>query len=81
MILVDVQVPSLDGIYDFELDEKMEVCEVVTQIFEMIALQENGVKEPGQEMFLYAIRKESILNPQKTLEQQGIQNGESLIVI
>ena len=40
MILVDVQVPMLDQVFDFELNEEMEVEKVIKDISLLAAKQE-----------------------------------------
>ena len=40
MILVDIQVPEIDGIYDFELDEDMAAGEAARAAAELTALWE-----------------------------------------
>lgn len=81
MILVDIQVPVLDKIYDFELDEEASVDMALEEILELIACREGSrCDEPGK-MFLYVPGQEGILAGSETLKQQGIGDGARLILI
>ena len=81
MILVDVQIPSLDKVYDFELDEEMKAGELTQKIAQMAAQKEGLVYEPEDKLYLYALRREEVLDERKTLRQQEIGAGERLILI
>lgn len=78
MILVDIQVPEVDGIYDFELDEDMAAGEAARAAAELTALWE-GIFA-GESMSLYAQERGIVLKDELTLRQQGIGNGERLIL-
>ena len=81
MILVDIQVPVLDKIFDFELDEEACADAVLEEIQELIARQEGlECEEPGK-MYLYVPGQEGILTGHETLKQQGIRGGDRLILI
>lgn len=81
MILVDIQVPVLDKIYDFELDEEASVDMALEEILELIARREGSIcDEPGK-MYLYVPGQEGILAGGETLKQQGIGDGARLILI
>ncbi|MCI8978193.1 EsaB/YukD family protein [Lachnospiraceae bacterium 54-11] len=81
MILVDIQVPVLDKIFDFELDEEACADAVLEEIQELIAGQEGlDCEEPGK-MYLYVPGQEGILTGNETLKQQGIRDGDRLILI
>lgn len=81
MILVDIQVMTLDKTYDFEIDEDIKAGELTNQIVDLIIQTEKKIAKPKQPIFLYAIGKDLVLNPVNTLRQQGIENGETLIVL
>lgn len=81
MILVDIQVPSINQIYDFELDEEMPVGELIRSVSEIIAEKENMDYCREDEMKLYDLEHEKILNEVYSLEKQGIRSGEKLVLI
>lgn len=78
MILVDIQVPEVDGIYDFELDEDTAAGEIARAAAELTALWEGLLA--GEKMSLYAVERGIVLKDELTLKQQGIGNGERLIL-
>lgn len=81
MILVDIQVPMLDGVYDFELDEKLKAGELLEDILMLVIGEEKCSQSKGAGMALYAVRQERILNLEKTLQYQGVRDGDRLILI
>ncbi|MGN0377372.1 MAG: EsaB/YukD family protein [Suilimivivens sp.] len=81
MIFLDVQVPLINKIYDFELDEEMPVSELVQKVTGIIAEKEEMEYEPQTKMYLYAMGNETILNESYSLKQQGIRGGERLVLI
>ncbi|MGN1179757.1 MAG: EsaB/YukD family protein [Suilimivivens sp.] len=81
MILLDVQLPLINKIYDFELDEDMMVSELLQKIMGIIAEKEGMEYDPEDKMYLYAMGNERILNESYSLKQQGIRGGERLVLI
>ena len=80
MILVDIQVPALDGIYDFELEEESKVGELTKEIQTLLTMQEQ-LTEAGGIMSLYGVRQERSLKEDESLKQQGVREGDQLILI
>lgn len=80
MILVDIQVPVLDRVYDFELDEGAEVEMLTEDILALISEQEHVTCKNSKEMLLYSLRQELILEGGSSLKQQGIIAGDRLIL-
>ena len=81
MILVDIQVPSINMVYDFELDEETPAWELVREAAETIAEKERLGYSAEEGMHLYAMNHEKILNDAYSLKQQGIRSGEKLVLI
>lgn len=81
MILVDIQVPVLDKVYDFELDEETKVELLIEDILELIAEQERLTCRNKGDMYLYALGQERVLEAGKSLKQQGICAGNRLILL
>ncbi|MBD5500127.1 MAG: hypothetical protein HDR10_02820 [Lachnospiraceae bacterium] len=81
MILVDIQVPAIDRIYDFELDEEMPVGELIKEVTETIAQKEKMDYDKDDKMHLYAMWHECMLKDMYSLKSQGIRNGERLILM
>lgn len=81
MILVDIQVPALDRTYDFELDETLTVKKLTEKIIGIISHKENLQSPCTEEMYLFALGREILLNRDFSLKEQGIGTGEKLILI
>ena len=81
MILVDIQIPMLDKVLDFELDEESEVGKLIEDISLLAAQQESLTCRNVENMCLYALGQEEILEKDKSLKQQGIRAGDRLILI
>lgn len=80
MILVDVQVPALDKVFDFELDEEVKIKSLLDEIPELIAKKQKKQMHSGEKMYLFALERELLLREELTLKEQGIGNGERLIL-
>lgn len=81
MILVDIHVPSLDRTYDFELDEEMTTKKAAEKIVRIVAQKENAAYEEEEKMFLFSMGRGRLLNDSFTLKEQGIKNGERLVLL
>lgn len=81
MILVDIHVPMLDRVYDFELDEESKVERLIEDILVLITQQEQLTCKNNKDIYLYALGREKVLEAGKSLKQQGVCAGERLILI
>ncbi len=81
MILVDIQVPMLDRVYDFELDEELKAGDLLEDILMLVIKEEKCSQSKSAGMALYAVRQERLLNQEKTLQYQGVRDGDRLILI
>lgn len=81
MILVDVQSPVLGEIYDFELEEEVEIEELLKEMLSLIVRKEGIALRDGSGMQLYALRQESLLDKKGTLKGQGVETGDRLILL
>lgn len=80
MILIDVLVPPLDEIFDFEVDETIDAQRLRKDVEGLIE-NKRKVKfsTSGRELFLY--REGEFLKEQGSLKSQGLINGDRLILI
>lgn len=82
MILVDIYVPAVGNVYDFQLDEDEKIGAIVEEIGELIGQKEHCqiVGDMG-ELMLCSKGDKQILSKNMTLAASGIQNGSSLILL
>lgn len=80
MILVDVQIPMLDKVFDFELNEEMEAGKVIGDISQLAAHKEHLTCRNSKDMCLYILGQEKILERNQSLRQQGVRAGDRLIL-
>lgn len=82
MILVNVFFQELNRDYDFKVDRDAKISKVVDEIVGMIGQTEHIQlgKNPG--LFLLCKRDEQcVLQPETTLAQNGVGNGDTLLLI
>lgn len=79
---MELVVPALGQQYDFELDENVKVRAAVPEIAEMLSQKEHcGFGNSASEMSLYSVSRSLRLAMDATLHQNGVINGEKLILI
>lgn len=82
MILVDVYVPSLDRVYDFNLDEDSKISVLIEEISELICKKEHSQLDGEKTRFVMGSFDRKInFNPQYSLSEYSIKNGEKLILV
>lgn len=82
MILVDIYVPSVDNIYDFQLDEKTPIMTIIEEIGELIEQKEHCVLFGKVDELLLCTRKDKrILPKDATLDECAVRTGDSLILV
>ena len=82
MILVDVFVPSVNKVYDFQLSETTRISTVIEEISEMIGQKERAaIVGNVAELLLCDRRTQRVLERNKTLAECNIITGQSLIFI
>lgn len=82
MILVDIYVPSMNQTYDFSLNENAEIALLLEEISGMICQKEQcEILGSSKELLLLSKTRKKILNPQMTLSQYGISQGEQLMIV
>ncbi len=80
MIFVDVQIPALDKVFDFELDEEVRIKQLLDEIPKLIAKKTKKKIYCNEKWYLYALEREALLQEELTLKEQGIGDGERLIL-
>ena len=68
--------------YDFRLDEKEELRQIIREITGMIALREHlQYSDDADDYILCHIKRGMILDPGLSLSENGIRSGEDLCLI
>lgn len=82
MILVDIYVPAVGNVYDFQLDEEEKISTIVEEIGELVGQKEHCriVGDIG-DLMLCSGKDKMILSKNLTLAASGIRNGDSLILV
>ncbi len=82
MILVDVYVPAVGNVYDFQLDEEEKISAIIEEIGELIGQKEH-CKIVGriEDLMLCTREDKRILRKNLSLAAEGIHNGNSLIMV
>lgn len=82
MILTDIYIPSIDEVFDFELDEQAQVKQIIKEIIEMIAKRTKSALNGHEDnYFLYDMTKGTALREDATLSVCGVVNGDRLMLI
>ncbi len=82
MILTDIYIPSIDEVFDFELDEQVQVKQVVRELVEMIAKRTKSTSIGSESDFwLYDMTRKTALREDAVLSACGVANGDRLMLI
>ena len=84
MIIVEITVPSLDKKYDFQLDEHTSLSQLQMEICEVLCKKTGSPTADTKltEGFLLAsMEQKRVLDPKKTLAENGIIEGSHLIML
>lgn len=80
MIMIDILVPPMDRIYDFEVDDNCDARTLIDEVKRLIEQRERVKFSVGdREMFSY--RRGCFVDMHIPLKSQGIVNGDRLILI
>lgn len=82
MVLVDIYVPAVGNVYDFQLEEGEKVGTVIEEIGELIGQKEHCRMIGNIDRLMLCCQKENMILPKnRTLSEVGIRNGDSLILV
>jgi len=82
MILVDINVPSVDMTWDFMIDENTELRMVIPELVRMAAAETESDETIDPERFsLYSVTDGRELSPFETLAESGIRDGHGLMLL
>lgn len=82
MILVNVFFQELNQEYDFQIDEKASTSLVIREMVQTIAQKEELTTKAGDEFYLLCQKSSrSVLNPTATIGDNGVQSGDTLLLV
>jgi len=81
MIEVDIQVPYIGKVYDFNLNENVPIASIVAEVATMICASERWPLQTSENRLgLFCPVRMRQLMPSRTLRDEGIITGQSLIL-
>ena len=80
MIMIDVLIPALDEVYDFEIDRRIGVREFTEKVKGLVEDREEMCFDDKERLVFFADRGEFLSN-EGSLESQGVDSGDRLILI
>lgn len=80
MIMIDVLIPPLDRVYDFEVNENIMPYELINKLERLIE-KIDKVSYRAKNCKLFTYRMGDFLNEKVSLDMQGIRNGDRLILV
>lgn len=82
MVMVDIYVPSVNSVYDFQFDENTPVCNIIDEVSELIEQKERCAVVGSREDLVLCLRNSrQILPMYKTLAECGVRTGNSMILV
>lgn len=82
MILVDIYVPAVGNIYDFQLDEEEKTGTIIEEVAELIGQKEHcRIVGDIHNLMLCLKERNEILSKDRTLAEAGIRTGNSFILV
>lgn len=82
MMIVDIEVPSLERKYQFSLEEQVTVETLIAELAEVLCQKEQcDLKGEVESLCLCSKEQKRILDRYTTLAQQGVQNADELLLV
>lgn len=82
MMIVDIEVPSLERKYQFSLEEQVAVETLIAELAEVLCQKEQcDLKGEAEALCLCSKEQQRILDRYATLAQQGIRNADELLLV
>ena len=82
MILIDVEVPSMNRVYDFSLEETVPVSMILEEIIQLVSQKAQcSLAGDRSTLVLCDVFSGRILDPGRTLMEYGIENGGKLLLL
>ncbi len=82
MIIVNIRIPALEKVYNFSIDERARVEDLIEEIVEMVK-QKEGVKFQGdlKGLVMCSIDKGMSFLKERCLAEYGIYSGDELMLV
>lgn len=81
MMIVNVRVPAIEKVYNFSLEERAKVRELIEEITELISQKENVPFQGNlDEMILCSVENGELCGKDRSLSDYGIVDGAELIL-
>ena len=82
MIIVNIKVPALEQVYNFSVDEKATVSDLIEEIVELVK-QKEGVQFHGdiEELIICAVEQGVPCKRDESLSRYGIRSGDELVLV
>lgn len=82
MITVDVYIPAMNRIYNFNLDEESPIRVLIEEISELICKKEHSSLDGDKTRFVMGSMDRAInFCPEDSLRACSVKNGEKLILV
>ena len=82
MILVDVYIPAMEEVYDFQLDENASVELIIQEMVELIARwNKSGPGIHSEDFALCHMGTQKLIRRSQTLYNAGVHDGSRLILL
>lgn len=82
MIIVDIEVPSMERKYQFNVDEQVPVETLIAELAEVISQKEQCIIQGNvSELCLCSEENKRILSYEESLSGQGIRNADRLLLV
>ena len=82
MVIVNVRVPALEKVYNFSLEEKAKIKDLIEEMVELIVQKERVPFVTSlDEMILCSVENGEQCNKDCTLADYGIAGGSELILV
>lgn len=82
MIIVDVRVPALEKVYNFSVEEKAKVSDLIEEVLELIVQKEHlAFSGDMEKLTLYCTDRAVQCGQSCCLADYGINGGSELVLV
>lgn len=82
MIIVEISIASMNTKYDFEIDEDTKLRLIMEEINDILSRKTRSpIGKTSGNFILCDINRSRVLDPNLTVEQNGLRSGSQLILL